>query len=408
MSSPLPRTDLARLDQVKLWMIGVLLAERGSRMDDPRFSETDWQFVDRCASQHRLRPLLLDRLSGSWEGWQIPDNIRQNWQARSKRAAIRALDRHAVTVEVTRTLEQAGIASAVLKGGALGVHYGNPALRPMRDIDILVAPAHAPEAFARLLAAGLIRRAEVSGTSHIDYATHKHLEALWSPRRKVAVELHTALVDQPRGAREDEALMQIDDLLARRRAIKLGSHTVPVLGWAETMLHLIVHAVYDHQLNNGPLVLSDCAVLARDPEADWEQFRQIAERSGRGAGARLVFAIIDRYAPQPPAGAFSLGLSTDPALVEQSALLMLQDTGQSDVQGGWDRLFAQGSWQRRLRLAWARARLRSRAAREPAHDHAGRGNLSLAWRMVRALADPVQRRDVRRSRAVFGWLQDKS
>lgn len=407
MPAPLTHPDPSRLDSLKQWLIASMLARPGEVLPDPGFFTADWRVIDACASQHRLRPLLLERLRASWRDWAVPQEIRDSWDARFRRAALRALDRQVVTIAVTRTLEAAGIANALLKGGALARHYGNAALRPMRDIDVLVIPEQAEAAFAGLLASGLVRRAEVSGAAHTDYATHKHLEALWCPRRRVAVEVHTALVDQPRGRREDDALLQIGSLLAQRRFELIGGHRVPVLGWAETMLHLIVHAVYDHQLNNGPLVLSDCAVLARDPAADWDQFWQFAERAGRGGGARLVFGIIEQFAPQLPQSALPPGQTADPALIAQSALLMLQDTDQADAQGGWDRLFAQGSLRRRLRLVRDRAALRSRAAREVAHHHGESGNLALAWRMVRALADPVQRRDVARSRAVFGWLQDE-
>ncbi|HCF25099.1 MULTISPECIES: nucleotidyltransferase family protein [unclassified Novosphingobium] len=398
--------DLPRLDRLKLWLIGVMLARPGEVLADPGFAAEDWDMIARCAGQHRLRPLLYHRLRDSWADWAMPDALRVNWHAAYKRAALRALDRQAVTVDVTRTLEAAGIAAAVLKGGALARHYGSAALRPMRDIDVLVAPAEAQQAFALLVKSGLVARAEVSGSVHVDYATHKHLEALWCPRRRVAVEVHTALVDQPRGRREDDVLLQVEALLGGRRSEDVGGHPVPVLGWAETMLHLIVHAVYDHQLNNGPLVLSDCAVLATDPEADWARFWEIADRAGRGAGARLAFGIIEAFAPQLPAAALPGGENPDPATVEGSALLMLQDTGQADAQGGWDRLFALGSWRRRLRLVRDRAALRSRAA-EHHHHHGDSGNLTLAWRMLRALADPVQRRDISRSRAVFGWLQER-
>jgi Uncharacterised nucleotidyltransferase len=399
--------DLLRLDRLKLWLIGVMLARPGEVLADPGFAAEDWDMVARCAGQHRLRPLLYHRLRDSWTDWSMPNALRVNWQAAYRRAALRALDRQAVTVDVARTLEAAGIAAAVLKGGALARHYGSAALRPMRDIDVLVAPAEAELAFALLVKSGLVARAEVSGSVHVDYATHKHLEALWCPRRRVAVEVHTALVDQPRGRREDDALLQVEALLAGRRNEDVGGHPVPVLGWAETMLHLIVHAVYDHQLNNGPLVLSDCAVLAADPEADWARFWEITDQAGRGAGARLVFGIIEAFAPQLPAGALPAGEDPDLTTIEGSALLMLQDTGQADAQGGWDRLFALGSWRRRLRLVRDRAALRSRAAQTDHHHHGESGNLALAWRMLRALADPVQRRDIGRSRAVFGWLQER-
>ncbi|MBN8499981.1 MAG: nucleotidyltransferase family protein [Sphingomonadales bacterium] len=405
MPSPQSSPHADRLDQLKLWLIAAMLDHGRAAAADPGFSHADWQALNRCAGQHRIRPLLYHRLRDKWQQWDVPPAIRESWEQAAQRSAIRALNRQSVVVEVARRLTEAGIACAMLKGSALARHYGSAALRPMRDIDVLVRQDRAHEAFALLRAGGFQRRAGSEGLAHVDYTAHKHLEPLWCPRRNVAIEVHTALVELPRGLAADDPLLDIDGLLAGRRLEPIGGHGVPVLGWAETMLHLIVHAVYDHQLNNGPLVLSDCEALARDENADWNRLWELADISGRSNGVRLVFAIINRFSqPLPPSAMGDDG--TDPALVEHSALLMLQDTDRADAQGGWDRLFAQGNWRHRLALARQRIALRQQAARQTEHHHGRSGNAALAWRMLRALADPAQRRDVARSRAVFGWLRD--
>lgn len=404
-SLPISRTD--RTEQLKLWLIGTMLTAPDTGAPDPGFSEADWQVLDACATQHRLRPLLLHSLRPVWQHWAVPEAVRNGWANSYARAAQRALNRQAATIAIARLFDRDAIPFAVLKGGALDRHYGSPVLRPMRDIDVLVASGQAEQAFAALLDAGFVRRAEISGAVQVDYEHHKHLEALWCPRHRVAIEVHTALVDQPRGDAAHDILLQIDTLLAGRRFETIGGARVPVLGWAETMLHLIVHAVYDHQLNNGPLVLSDCAFLARDPEADWDRFWSLAQSSGRGGGAQLIFRIIARCASSLPTLPIPPGLDdgSDPAVVVQSALLMLQDTGNTAAQGGWDRLFAQGSLLGGLRTARDKVLMRQRTA--AAHGHGKSGNLALGWQMIRALTNPAQRKDIARSRAVFGWLQDR-
>lgn len=407
MPDSLPINRIDRTEQLKLWLIGAMLTASGGSLPDPGLSDVDWQELDACAAQHRLRPLLLHRLRPVWQDWNVPEAIRSGWANSHARAGQRALNRQATTIAIARLFNPQAIPFAVLKGGALDRHYGSPVLRPMRDIDVLVAPDQADTAFAVLLDAGFVRRAEVSGAVQVDYDHHKHLEALWCPRRRVAVEVHTALVDKPRGEASDDILLNVERLLAGRRHEAIGSEQVPVLGWAETMLHLIVHAVYDHQLNNGPLVLSDCAFLARDADADWDRFWRLAQASGRSGGAQLIFRIIEHFAPGlvtlpvPP----GLDDASDPEVVVQSALLMLQDTANAAAQGGWDRLFAQGSLLGSLRTARDKITMRQRTA--AAQGQGESGNLALGWEMLRALTNPARRRDIARSRAVFGWLQER-
>jgi Uncharacterised nucleotidyltransferase len=407
MPAALPESAIERAEQLKLWLISAMLVPAVREMPDPGFSTSDWLTIDSCAAQHRLRPLLFHNLRHRWSDWSVPDSVRRGWEASYARAGQRALNRQAATIAIARVLDGRAIPSAVLKGGALDRHYGSPLLRPMRDIDVLVPRDRAEEAFSAMLEAGFVRRADQSGPVQVDYGHHKHLEALWCPMRRVALEIHTSLVDKARGEQADDILLQIETLLSGRRFETIGSAQIPVLGWAETLLHLIVHAVYDHQLNNGPLVLSDCAAMAGDPEADWDRFWDLATRSGRAGGAQLIFRIMRLCAPMLPAipEPADLADQADPAIVRQSALLMLQDTSNADVQGGWDRLFAQGSLIGSLRTARDRALMRQRTAH--AHGAEGSGNLALAWQMFRGLLKPAQRREIARSRAVFGWLEQR-
>ena len=111
-----------------------------SHSAEPSF---DWPGLVKTASQHDIGPLLYHALRGRL----VPGDaaraamavVEAQYYATGLRNAL--LDR-----ELHRLLDDwrsAGVPAIVLKGAALtATAYRNPALRPMRDLDILV---HRPD-----------------------------------------------------------------------------------------------------------------------------------------------------------------------------------------------------------------------------------------------------------------------
>ncbi|NGZ28162.1 MAG: nucleotidyltransferase family protein, partial [Magnetococcales bacterium] len=60
-------------------------------------------------------------------------------------------------------------------------------------------------------------------------------------------------------------------------------------------LHLIVHAVYQHNMSNGPLVLSDLAFLLRKEKINWSAFWALARIGNWERGSHLVLQAVTRY-----------------------------------------------------------------------------------------------------------------
>ncbi len=394
----------SRTEDLKLWLIRAMLASAGAG-STTNFSGNDWVEIDRIAAQHRLRPMLHNLLRMAGCDWQPPLEICKSWKHSYDKTFFRNLQCQAKLVEVTSLLNATSIDFAALKGAALWPLYGDPALRPVRDIDLLVSPDQAAAAQSALLASGCVLADSEANLT--DYAQHKHLAALFCPRRNVVIEIHTALADRKLQDDADDILFQVDRLLARKRYQRIGDVDVPMLAWPETLLHLIVHSVYDHQMNNGPLILADCLALFEADIVDTEKFWQLAQAAGRQKGVHLILETITQFSGQQFAGGFAQldNAVISPELCVQSALLMLQDMEQADAQGGWSRLHTRPSILSQIKLLATRAQRRAKmAAEQGGGDHVDSGNAALAKRMVLVWLHPEHRREIGRSKAVYRWL----
>lgn len=126
-------------------------------------------------------------------------------------------------------LQGGGIRVLVLKGAALALsHYGDPSLRPMGDLDLLVAPEQWTAA-ARAL--------EALDWTGEDPAEHGG--AFWGPGG-VRLELHGALTTCP-----SLFPLAFEDLYARSMPLG-GGLAGRRLGAEDTIVHLGLHCAFQH------------------------------------------------------------------------------------------------------------------------------------------------------------------
>ncbi len=389
-----------RAEEVKLWLLRALVNPAAA--DDAMiatFDDADWQVIRHCAGQHRLRPMLNVLARGRWADQPIPEGFRVNCHQSYDRALTRQFERRALLFEAVDTLTAAGIEHAVLKGGALlGGVYPDPALRPIRDLDLLIRPADVARASALLITkCGCVPQSQVSGAALEDYTLHKHAEPLWNLAREVPIELHVRLVDKPRRG-TGGLLFEPERLLARATSRKLGSRSLQCLAWPETLLHLIAHGVHDHQLNNGPLLLTDALAIARTDAVDWEEFWQFAEEGGWTGAARLTNDLLAWLTGSTALFGTPPGPPTPPAVLRAAALLLLQERSPRTGVSGWSRLHARpslGAVLSRLRLRFQHGSIEAGLA----------SPLARARAMLSVLRNRSSRREISRSAAVYGWLE---
>ena len=249
----------------------------------------DWAALSAMADQHRLKPLLYAQLGNSPV---LPSEQRADWRGEHRAAALRAmLVRHEL-IECAGLLETAGLAPIALKGAWLARHaYPDAALRPMRDIDLLVPREQVLEGYSALLAAGYVELAPPEMPLAEVVRLDKHMPPLLAPRGTV-VELHHRLWE-PDGRLDHASPVQHTEAL-RGRVVR-DSDGLRYLAPHDTLAHLIVHAVYSHRLDCGPLLLPDIDFLVQAAPVDWTAFWQQAETEGWRDGARLVLDLVAQY-----------------------------------------------------------------------------------------------------------------
>lgn len=345
------RASLARL------LLDMLASERGAdRAVLAALSESEWETIGAMAKQHRLAPLLHRQMAERGADWPVPDALKARWARGWRVSAERALAVQQALAAVGAMADREGLPYAALKGAWLAWQaYPQPALRPMRDIDLLLSEKDAVRLHAAMSAAG----AAPGPVSHtpIDYALahHKHLPPLhWGPH-KVAFELHWRLSNPVDGEDRAGVAAATEALLARRVRAKVGAADIAYLDPTDTVLHLVVHAAYGRQpFDNGPQVLADLAAAVGAAAIDWSRFWADAAAEGRVGGARLLFALTAKYmgvrVPGEP--------DAEPLperLVAAAEALMLQDMDARAERGFATQIAEAGGKRGKAAFAWARA-----------------------------------------------------
>ena len=406
--------DLADLRVLRRLMLGLIAP--GDGPPDAALaglSAADWHALDDMAWQHRLQPLLHARRGLGCQNRRsdrparVPKPILDRWSAAYRTAGIRALKARAELAETTTRLQNAGFAPIALKGAWLAWHaYPNPALRPLRDLDLLLTPETVIPAFEVLVSQGYTPPDSQDFSLEESVRLDKHMPPLTSPRG-IMIELHQRLWEID--GRMDHAAPRANEAAIRSRAIRIGQITYPCPG--DMLAHLVIHAVYDHRLDCGPLLLPDIACLLRAQEAqaapiDWAAFWAQADAQGWREGAGLVLELVRAHDPgvaiDIPAGA-----APPPAVIDAAADLLLQNLFTRVSAGVVATMAARGP-----AAFWRRVTARRTDSHDTsavARDLSGEGGFA-QWAMTRLrrtlgqLAQPAVRQQSRDLAALSKWL----
>ncbi len=379
----------------------------------------DWDSIANSARQHRLGPMLDQRCRTAGAQWPVPQAIRQQWANAHRTAALRSLKIQQTICKVADCLNAADIPFAVLKGGWLAWHaYPAPALRPMRDLDVWVGPALAAAAQAALTGAGFTPCPVPGPTLEQALDHEKHLPPLWLTDLGIGVEIHIRTYDIDQRPDQSGGGGEVAGLMQRAIALPLGSAAVRYLSPSDTLLHLIVHAAYDHRFNNGPVVIDDIAFLLGKHPVDWPAFWDRAAAHGWTKGCHLALALTEyQHGPQPVVWPQTGRVAVPDAIRNHALELCLQDF----AERGTTAFFAQARKARTASAFTAMIRHRFAASRGDLADAAGLAAHSrlywlgypvwLANRIFKAgrqLSSRAVHQDAARLAGVAGWLEPDS
>lgn len=302
----------------------------------------DWDHFLRLARIHRLGPMLCSRLDHAGLAEPIPESVLDALRPTHRRNALRALKMFRELVNVTEALNEAGIPSIALKGAYLAQFaYPSPALRPLRDLDLLLHREQAVDAFRFLVERGYRPLFHGFPESYLEFG--KHLPSLISPDG-IEIELHFQLVETGLTCLRPSP----DEIWKKSATRKIAGSAVRFLGKEDLLLHLCVHATLQHNLNVGPLALSDVAFLLESHDIDWEDFLN-ATRAGTWQRCALILLHLAKMhvgAKVPDEVLHRLG-ETGKETLEHAEHLLFSDPAMHKLEGAAG-FFASGTLLERL------------------------------------------------------------
>ena len=258
--------------------------------------DVDWDHLWRLGHVHEVLPLLVTTITALGGSIHPPEAWSSDAQ---RRRSATLLQNRSLLGELLATLDAmsaAGVEAIPVKGLVLTeMLYGNLALRPAGDIDVLVRADDLPAAREALRGRGYEQEA-VPAYEERHHPFHDAPYYRPGPFRHTALELHHGL-SAPRQFKMDAA-----SLWERSVTTELFGRTLRVLGPEDTLLHLAVHRA------RAPLRLRwlvDIAELMRrsGPELDIAFLLGQARAIGARTTLSMTLELSERLlgAPVPPA-----------------------------------------------------------------------------------------------------------
>src|SRR5258707_1552287 len=150
----------------------------------------NWMPILKIANDQLLTPALWAALRDSGQAASLPADMAEYLETLHRLNGYRNNALRKQAIELIGALNARGITPTLLKGGLalFGAPYADPAMRMMRDLDVLVPAAARDEAIAVLQQLGY-RLRQLYGADHHAYGDFAR------PTDAGCVDLHTELVD---------------------------------------------------------------------------------------------------------------------------------------------------------------------------------------------------------------------
>lgn len=224
----------------------------------------DWQGLWQLVEMEALAPLLYDCVRGRQ---LVPPALEETLAQAYRESALRNAYQSLALEDVLQRLEEAAIPALVLKGAALGEPlYGNPALRPMVDIDLLLRPGQV-EAACQTLAQADYRRMDPEPHPGLTLAFENELLLRKEDHPEITLELHWHLLNSS----FYQGRVPLDWFWQTSRTVSLGGTQAQVLGLEASLLYLSAHLVLHHRGQGLRWLYDIAALVAVDPSrVDWD------------------------------------------------------------------------------------------------------------------------------------------
>jgi len=264
------RPPSAELGAAETALLRELVRASSGAAAEPRSqwsSPIDWAILLDAAERHRLAPLVLQGMQIQRKDLPVaPEQFRARLENIRNLELAKAVVRLHHVDELGAVALREGMDLHLLKGAAFATTlYRDPGLRPMSDIDVLVSPSQF-DSWSRKL----------EGLGYLLVDVSDHASCYRSRTSGVLVELHRQLTSAAAFLGLDT-----DAILSRSRPVAASDTArLRTLSWEDHLLHLCLHASFQHGFRQPGLNAWDARSLVERTDFDSEAFVARA-REGR-------------------------------------------------------------------------------------------------------------------------------
>lgn len=257
------------------WLFDALKqpVEKHSHLLIPHYADMAWDELVQLADRYGLSPLLYHQLHGDIGLWSaIPVNIQEHLEQRYLASAQRNLQIYYQFLKLIKALKQYETPVILLKGIYLAhAVYGDRALRPMVDVDILVNWQDLATVENTLHTLGF----RLSEWRNREWCLRNHYHlAFVHPELDFTVEVHWH-IQRP----EAPYVVEIDELWGHAQPVTIAGVRLLALSNEHLVLHQCLH-IAKHAFRIGPRPVYDlvATLLRYQSQIDWYQVQFLAER----------------------------------------------------------------------------------------------------------------------------------
>ncbi|MBN1461622.1 MAG: nucleotidyltransferase family protein [Armatimonadetes bacterium] len=260
---------------------------RGNLVDLKAIPAADWPAIVRAATVHGVAPYLYVRLATAGLTRLLPGEVVESLRDSYQRTSLANLKIYQELPKALSCLARHDIPVLLLKGAHLARFvYPYEAMRPMEDIDLLVRPADYTRA-GEILMDGGYRLAHSEDHWGGEEPEERHIAV--TGENGTTIELHRTFDLSPTATRASA-----DDAFARAGRVAIEDVEAYVMAPEDLLLHVAMHASFQHGFGLGMLVLCDIGVILEcfRSEIDWDAFisRTFSWAACRGVWLTLVLA----------------------------------------------------------------------------------------------------------------------
>ena len=304
-----------------------------------------WESLREAIEAERVAPLL----SRAADVEAFPPAVAEAFERSYRCAALRNLLLLREVGRCLRAFVSASVPVIVLKGVALAeAVYGNVALRPMGDVDLLVHRGDVVRARGVIEDLGY---ALLGVETHPGVLTEYENEVVFRKlaRPTLYLDLHWSLFDSP----HYQDSLPMDWFWETAQPLHLDGVPSLMLGPEALLIHLCGHLAL-HHASAGLLWWNDIArsVEAYGERIDWDQLIERAQQFNLLLPVRGVLTrAADEWRVPIPAAALQRMRSRQPSAEEQRVFAVLGAPAPAAGRRFWNDLRAMRSWWQRLRFA---------------------------------------------------------